>query len=180
MPGRTVMMCLAALLLFSQHGSALPGGDPVSEALHPLIASSLNRSPRDEVREAVQSARERIRAVVYKFTDPAILETLLEAEARGVDVRVLCDANEAAEKKSLVGRLASSGATIRLWDRRRGKLHAKFLIVDSHAVLTGSYNWTLSGSTSNVEILLRLEDENSVERFGRIFDDFWEKGRAYR
>ncbi|MDP6418558.1 MAG: phospholipase D-like domain-containing protein [Candidatus Krumholzibacteria bacterium] len=134
---------------------------------------SLDRNPRQTTLSALASAGESVNAVVYKFKDPRILSALQEAAKRGVALRILLDAKEAAENAGITRALQECGAELRLWPRSRGKLHAKFLIIDSRQVLSGSYNWTLSGAGKNVELLNIFESSADVQRHEELFAQLW-------
>lgn len=149
-------------------------GVPAVEAL-----TSQDLNPVEFFTEAIGSARQRIAAVVYKFTDPCILESLNQALLRGVMVRLLMDGSKACSASSKAGQLSSRGAEVRLWGNKAEKLHAKFMVVDDHRVTTGSSNWTISARKSNMELLLHLEGTNHAERFLAIFDCLWAAGRRY-
>ena len=84
--------------------------------------------------------------MVYKFDDPSLLQELQRAAKRGVAIRLVADASEAADKNSLVHRAAKAGAKIRSWSVKRGKLHVKFAVFNGKEVLSGSYNWARSAA----------------------------------
>jgi phosphatidylserine/phosphatidylglycerophosphate/cardiolipin synthase-like enzyme len=115
-------------------------------AAAPDLALSVDRNPIDVTRRAIAMAEESIAAVVYKFDDPSLLQELQRAAKRGVAIRLVADASEAADKNSLVHRAAKAGAKIRLWSVKRGKLHVKFAVFNGKEVLSGSYNWARSAA----------------------------------
>jgi len=135
------------------------------------VALSLQENPVEVARAAIDAARASIDVVVYKFDERELRKALKRAIGRGVRVRIVADADEAQSKGSEVHRVQRAGAAVALW--RRGKLHAKFAIVDGRRVLTGSYNWTSSAEESNVELLLNLDDPRDVEQFERAFETLW-------
>jgi len=136
---------------------------------------SLERNPRELAVEAIAAADESVQAVIYKFTDTQILVALQEAQTRGVKLRLLLDANEAAKSGSLWRSLAAAGADLRFWSRKQGKLHAKFVIIDRELALAGSNNWSVSGGNSNVELSFRLTGSGEIVELERIFDKLWQR-----
>jgi len=134
---------------------------------------SLDRDSGEFFLEGMDQARKSICAAVYKFRDPEILDGLRRAADRGVDIRLVLDAEDARKGSSLAEEAARSGIRMRTWDPGSGKLHAKFAVIDGRTVLTGSSNWTLSARRSNVEILIRIEEAEAVGSFGDHFERLW-------
>ncbi len=121
----------------------------------------------------IDAADETIDAVVYKFDEASVRRSLRRALDRGVRVRLLADATEARSSGSLVQDLARAGARVRLW--KRGKLHAKFAVVDGQLAIAGSFNWTRSARRGNVEVALALDDPASVKRMQELFERLWDE-----
>ena len=142
----------------------------------PEISLSVEKNPRAATIAAFDAAQLSICAVVYKFDDTKVLAALQAAQRRGVKIQVLLDEQEAKKNKSQGLHLAGAGAEVRTWPRVRGKLHAKFMIIDSRMVMTGSYNWTRSGGEHNIELQMHFVDQPSLGRFAEIFTDLWEQG----
>lgn len=134
---------------------------------------SLDLNSRDLMASALDRAENSVSAVVYKFDDPKLLPILLESIKQGVKLQVLCDEKESKKDVSLVGELALAGAEIRVWPRSQGKLHAKFVICDDNRVLTGSWNWTKSAGGKNLELLMEITDDSTVQSFVGVFARLW-------
>jgi len=146
---------------------------------HPdtVVKLSLDENSRDMMVSALLQVQGSIRAVVYKFNDPKMMEILQGALDRGIKVQVLCDEKQSKKNGSLFSALATSGAEIRTWPKKQGKLHAKFVICDQVRVLTGSWNWTRSAGEKNLELLLDMKENATVTRFEELFVQLWEMGQ---
>jgi len=118
--------------------------------------------------------------LVYKFDNKTILKAIEQAVARGVTVRLLVDGSEAKRKRSQAQDAKKAGAEVRRWKPKKGKLHAKCLIIDGSRVLTGSFNWTDSASESNVELLLFSDDAPVAQEFQEVFERLWEQGKPLK
>jgi len=164
--------CLAAALLAV--GVLADAAGPAA----PVIELSAERNPVQLTREGLGAARRSVRAVVYKFDEPGVLESIAAAVGRGVEVRLLVDGEQASRKKSLVGAAAAAGAEVREWPGRRGKLHAKFTLIDDTRALTGSFNWTRSALDKNVELVMVFEDASTLSRWSELFDRLWTEAVA--
>ena len=138
---------------------------------------SVIEHPRAAVSEYLAGAADSVLAAQYKLTDAGLLGSLRALLRRGIEVRLLLDGREASDRGSLWRPLAREGAEIRFWpSERRGKLHAKFTIIDGSRVLTGSNNWTTKGLDENVEVVMALEDSTFVTEFESFFQRLWSEG----
>ena len=153
------------------------GATPAEHATRPSL--SLTENPIETTRKAIDAAEVSLRAVLYKFDEPSLLPALMSAIERGVDVRLLVDSAQAGGfdegEGSLVESARAAGAAVRYWDSARGKLHAKFSVLDGRRALAGSYNWTRSARRSNVELLLDIDDPETVSRLLELFEQLWDR-----
>ena len=136
------------------------------------------------VRE-LQQAKKEILVAVYAFTSDDLAAALVQANKRGLSVRVVIDrdfdaGNQRSKGKFLEGqkvplrRVAAprSGTG----DKETGLMHQKFAVLDRSAVLTGSYNWTHSADRLNDENLLFFRDAAPLaQEYRRVFLQLWER-----
>lgn len=134
--------------------------------------------PEQAVVQAFDHARDQILAVIYDFTDARIAGALLGAARRGVQVWVVMDASEAGTRSSQYSQLAQALGTHLALRSGRGSRHAivhdKFAVIDSHLVLTGSFNWTHLADCCNRENLLALDDPALARLYGQEFRHIWD------
>ena len=93
----------------------------------------------------------------YELTAPALIEAVLAAHRRGVIVRVILDKSQRSSRHSAADFLATQGVPIAI-DQVSGIAHNKIAIVDGETVVGGSYNWTRSAATRNVENVTIIRD----------------------
>lgn len=136
-----------------------------------------DQSAIEDTVSAIRGAEREIAALVYKFDESSILNALRHAAENGVRIRIVTDREASGEKGSLVKKARKAGAEIRRLPRRRGKLHAKFLIVDERDVLFGSFNWTQSAAEKNMELLVVQRDRATVKQFLEIFEGVWQESK---
>ena len=174
LPALRVLLCLTILVI---------GGCTSLQAKHappPLVGLSLDYNPAEVTSDAIAMAERSVAALVYKFDNKTILKAIKKAVARGVTVRLLVDGSEAKRKRSQAQDAKKAGAEVRRWKPKKGKLHAKCLIIDGSRVLTGSFNWTDSASESNVELLLFSDDAPVAQEFQEVFERLWEQGKPLK
>ena len=84
-------------------------------------------------------------------TSSSIVEALVRAKQRGVDVRLIADRTTPCERNSGINPLAHSG--IPIWIDHGARIaHSKSMVIDNQVTLTGSMNWT-GGAAQNSENL---------------------------
>jgi len=109
---------------------------------------------------AISAAQHSVLIQAYSFTDRRILSALGRARARGVDVRVILDKTDTQWYEGHVP-LASviRSKQIPVWiDTSVNIAHNKVMIIDSHDLITGSYNFTYAAAYDNAENLLLIRN----------------------
>ena len=121
----------------------------------------------------IRDARTEIQAAIYEFTKKDIADAFIERADHGVKITIKVDAHEAEYKYTadLLVRLQKAKITIqRITMPGDAKLHDKFLIIDGHCVLTGSYNWTKRATDENWENLLAIESTAIAAEYAAEWD----------
>jgi cardiolipin synthase len=127
----------------------------------------------DAIEQLLEGAERRIDIVNPYIADRAILERILAAAERGVEVRIVAPGQPtppypAAAFRHWYERLLGAGVEILLHPHMA---HAKVLCIDDH-VLVGGCNLDDLSLFRNNELDLLLEGRDVVDRFGRdIFDE---------
>lgn len=138
-------------------------------------------SPQDDAMSrliaAVDAAQVTIDFAIFYFTDDALADALLAAQARGVRVRGLWDRLGAGNAFSEDERLCAGGMAIKVEDTV-GILHHKFLAIDAAGaapkVVTGSLNWTAAANAANSENTVIVHDGALAQAYAGAFQGMWE------
>jgi phosphatidylserine/phosphatidylglycerophosphate/cardiolipin synthase-like enzyme len=101
---------------------------------------------------AIERARHEILVGAYNLTTGSgIVEALVGAKGRGVDVRLVADRKAPCQRNSGIDPLIRAG--IPIWIDHAARIaHVKTMVIDSSVTLMGSYNWT-AGAARNSEDL---------------------------
>jgi len=100
--------------------------------------------------DAINAAETSIHVQAYEFTAKTILDALIAAHARGVDVEAIVDYSQ--HKISGAGADGVHAAGIPVWiDHPKDVAHNKLIIIDGKLVIGGSYNYTKRAEDDNVE-----------------------------
>lgn len=137
-----------------------PAGMPVLPVAFSAAAAKISVcfAPEEDcaafVAQAIDGARHQILVSAYNLTTGAgIVEALLRARARGVDVRLIADKRTPCERNTGIEPLAAAGTPIWI-DRTVPIAHAKTMVLDTALTLMGSYNWTRSAARNSEDLNL--------------------------
>lgn len=137
--------------------------DELSQALHaridqapatPQIETGFSPDGDAErlILKVINSAKHDLRLAAYSFTSPKIVQALINAKKRGVDVRVVVDDSGPKSKSGIAALNLLAGANIPA--RTNGEYaihHDKYIIVDGQHVQTGSFNYSQAAANANSE-----------------------------
>lgn len=127
---------------------------------------------RDGVRPLLKHARKKIDIAVFFLTHKHIVEDLITAHGRGVQVRVLMDATGARNEYSKHELLRAAGIPVKV-ENWGGKMHMKSAAVDGQVVIAGSMNWTSSGEYNNDENTLLIRSPELAAQYHEFFERTW-------
>ena len=135
-------------------------------------------SPKDSsairIIELVKNAKKYIYIPAFLITHKEISNELINAKNRGVDVRVIIDANSTNTRNTKHAQLRSNGILLKT-ENYAGKLHSKSMIIDDEYVITGSMNFSNSGENKNDENLLIIKDKKIAVSYRNFFLYLWTK-----
>jgi phosphatidylserine/phosphatidylglycerophosphate/cardiolipin synthase-like enzyme len=103
---------------------------------------------------AINNAEREILVGAYGLTTGSgIVEALVRAKERGVDVRLIADRSTPCERDSGIEPLAAAGVPV--WIDAHARIaHAKTMVIDSAVTLTGSMNWTRGAAVNSEDLNL--------------------------
>jgi len=135
-------------------------------------------SHHDNIREVVisslHSAKNDLKICMYTISDNPIADSILQCFSRGVNVRIITDDGKILDKGSDIISLDERGIDIRI-DSDKSLMHHKFVIVDNVKILTGSYNWTRTGSDINNENILVTTNKKIAKAYKKEFKRLWKE-----
>ncbi len=152
----------------------------------PSRASALlwsNWNSRVVMSRFIDAARERIEIQHPKFVDATILERLVQACARDVEVRVLCGGKHGISSYDMLDTFSSLRVLqrfgVRVRKQRNLRLHAKLILVDRARALVGSMNIDRSAFDLRRELGLAFSDPGAVARLHDVFKADWDASHHY-
>lgn len=146
---------------------------PASDRLVQVLVTRPGDGIRAAALAAVATARRTVDIEMFVLSDALVIDGLVRAARRGVQVRVLLDPTQPQNAASM-GVLEGAGATVRFYAQSGDELlHAKLGIFDGDIVLFGSCNWSRSGFTRNHELDLLVHDGTLARTFLARMDQDW-------
>ncbi|OZI13740.1 endonuclease [Sodalis-like symbiont of Philaenus spumarius] len=137
------------------------------------VGFSPGRTAKQIILLAIEEAKTSIDIAAYSFTSKPIALALVDAQNRGVNVRVVADRKSNGGKYTAVTYLVNHRVPVRLNDKY-AIMHNKFMIVDGRSVETGSFNYTQSAASRNAENVIYLRNRLDIaEKYAREFNRLW-------
>ena len=140
---------------------------------------SIYFSPQDKsitngILPLIRNSKNYIYIPAFIIIERQILDELILAEKRGVDVKIIADALNASAKHSKVKELRAAGIPVKI-ENFAGKLHSKTMIIDNKYLILGSMNFSYSGENRNDENLIIIENPQAAIFYRNFFEYLWNK-----
>jgi phosphatidylserine/phosphatidylglycerophosphate/cardiolipin synthase-like enzyme len=141
--------------------------------------------PRRHLIGYIKRAKKQIYAAVYMLTDKKIVDALIEAKKRNVDVQIITDITSVDSEYGKAKMLAKNKVKTYVFKtktpatsfRRNPLMHNKFAVIDKN-VWTGSFNWTVSANTKNQENVICTNAKSVREKFLAYFKKLKKRCRS--
>ena len=139
-----------------------------------IYFSPQDKSISSAVLPIIENAKDYIYIPIFVITENRVVEALIKAKQRGVDVRLISDALNASSKYSKIKVLRANGIPVKI-ENYAGKMHSKTMIVDDKYSIIGSMNFSKSGETKNDENTIVLENAEAAKYLKRFFLYQWDR-----
>lgn len=126
--------------------------------------------PAEVLVEEIGSARLSVDVAAYGFNLWGIRDALIDAQARGVTIRVVTDSDHFAWEE--VQELVMNGIPV-VGDYSDSLMHNKFFIIDRQLVFTGSMNPTVGGAYYDNNNLIGIRSTHLAEYYGLEFEEMF-------
>lgn len=122
--------------------------------------------------DLINHATTSIHVLIYSFTLDDVANALIQARDRGVDVKIVMEKDNANGQGSEYQTLKQANMNIRL-DSNSALMHDKVAIIDNHIIVTGSFNWTASGTDHNNENMAILDSQSWAAAYETTFQSVY-------
>ena len=140
-----------------------------------------NRNARERFARFVDAATTTLWLQNERYQDPVVVDRIVRAAKRGVDVRVLTRRPHALKEAKLIEALAGlramqdAGAKVH---RMKGlKLHGKAMIADETRAIVGSVNLTPGSFDARRDLAIEVDDPAVVAPLAEIARNDWSRSQ---
>ncbi len=126
----------------------------------------------EKVVASIQAATHTIDAATYDFDLQAMADALIAAHNRGLVVRLVTDTDTMGE--DVIKQIKKAGIPV-VEDHRSAIMHDKFVIVDSQAVWTGSWNFSENDNYRNNNNFIGIVSPEMVANYQTEFNEMFER-----
>jgi phosphatidylserine/phosphatidylglycerophosphate/cardiolipin synthase-like enzyme len=127
---------------------------------------------------AIDAAQKSLRIKMFIFTDPDLLNAVLAAKGRGVEVRVMLNPsrrNGIEENIDTRTQLESAGIEVKDSNPDFGITHEKSMVIDDKIAFIKSLNWVTENLTMTRDYAIRTCDANEVQEVIEGFESDWNR-----
>jgi phosphatidylserine/phosphatidylglycerophosphate/cardiolipin synthase-like enzyme len=163
--------CQPPLSSAIQSPPTVQAGEPEIQAFFPRAG----QDPAPVLVKLYSGASTSLDIAIYSLTHPDIVKAIGDARQRGVQVRVITDNEQAAgnTQKHAVDDLLTLGIPVKV-NLHSGLMHLKMSVIDGKIATIGSYNYTLSASQQNDEIMAVVTQPAFVKSCQDEFNRLWD------
>lgn len=155
------------------HSAKIPTVNNKANNIH-IYFSPQDKTISSAVLPIIEGAKDYIYIPIFVITENRVVEALIKAKQRGVDVRLISDALNASSKYSKIKVLRANGIPVKI-ENYAGKMHSKTMIADDKYSIIGSMNFSKSGETKNDENTIVLENAEAAKYLKRFFLYQWDR-----
>lgn len=142
------------------------------------VGFSPEGTAQERVIHLLDDSKTSIRLMGYSFTSPDVVQSLLAAKQRGVDVKVVVDEKVNRSKKAskvAMTLLVNAGIPLRT-NGCYPILHDKVIISDGENVQVGSFNFTRRARVNSENVLIVRDAPALAKIYLMHWQSRWEEG----
>ena len=176
-----VVFLLSAILILYGYIFGSLHNNRVQNKIESLSNAQLFVEPetsREPLLQAINRATNSIDLEVYTMSDEDIIRELINAEKRGIYVRVLLEENPYkgyGANKDVKDKLSHYGIDAKWSNRVYQYTHSKFMIIDETVGYIMTLNLSKSAFTKNREFGVVVNDSQTVGELLKIFNADWNR-----
>ena len=139
-----------------------------------LNAVRLRGGPDAALAQAIDQSQYSVDVAAYDLDLWSIRDALIRAHRRGVEVRVVTEADNLGRRE--IADLVTARIAV-LGDNLPSLMHHKFVVIDQLEVWTGSMNWTLGSAYRGNNNLLAIRSRELATSYMREFEEMFLENR---
>jgi phosphatidylserine/phosphatidylglycerophosphate/cardiolipin synthase-like enzyme len=115
---------------------------------------------------------------MFLFSDPSLLQAVIDAQHRGVDVRIMLNPerrNGEKENDDSRKRLVDAGVHVIDSNPHFDLTHEKSMVIDDETAFVQSLNWETKNVTASRDYAIVTAHKHEVDEIARCFDADWNR-----
>jgi len=128
--------------------------------------------------DAIAQAKKSIRVKMFIFSDPSLIDAVIAAQHRGVDVRIMLNPERRdGEKENADTRKKLTEGGVRVSDSNPAfdVTHEKSMVIDDTLAFVQSLNWETKNVTETRDYAVVTSHQHEVDEVARCFDADWDR-----
>jgi cardiolipin synthase len=128
--------------------------------------------------DAIAQARKSIRVKMFIFSDPSLLDAVIAAQHRGVDVRIMLNPERRDGEKENVDtrkKLTEGGVHVLDSNPDFDVTHEKSMVIDDITAFVQSLNWETKNVTETRDYAIVTSHKHEVDEVAKCFDADWDR-----
>jgi cardiolipin synthase len=137
----------------------------------------------EPILDAIHRATESLRIKMFVFTDPSLLAAVVEAQRRGVKVRIMLNPkrrNGVSENEESRAALESAGVQVLDSNPAFDITHEKSMVVDNTTAFVKSLNWESENLTETRDYAIITTEPHEVTEIIECFEADWLQNERYQ
>ena len=145
----------------------------LGDSIVSIYFSPINKTTTEEILPLIKKAKTYIYIPAFYLTRKSIIYELIDAQKRGVDVKIIVDETSVKGKYVDINFMKKNGLKVKV-ENWAGKMHMKSIIIDDEKLVIGSMNFTKQGENKNDENCLIIENApNLTKKYKEHFLELW-------
>lgn len=125
----------------------------------------------DAIADAIRNAQTSVDLCLYEFNRQNIVDAVIEAHQRGVQIRFAGDGDELHDEGYI--ELDNNGVVLKYRKPHDRIMHNKFVVIDDEVVFTGSMNMSENGVNLNNNHVLKITDSDVAALYKAEFEQMY-------
>jgi phosphatidylserine/phosphatidylglycerophosphate/cardiolipin synthase-like enzyme len=145
------------------------------------VSRSLIVMPDDSAKpilDAINAASKSLRVKMFLFSDPSLLKAVMDAQSRGVNVRVMLNParrDGESENKDTHKKLVAAGIKVMDSNPEYDVTHEKSMVVDDTTAFVKSLNWETKNITETRDYAIVTSHAHEVAEIIQCFEADWHR-----
>ncbi len=145
------------------------------------MSRSLIVMPDDSAKpilDAINAASKSLRVKMFLFSDPSLLKAVMDAQSRGVNVRVMLNParrDGESENKDTHKKLVAAGIKVMDSNPEYDVTHEKSMVVDDTTAFVKSLNWETKNITETRDYAIVTSHAHEVAEIIQCFEADWHR-----